>query len=146
MRKKIGTVLLAGALLALVTMSGLQAQPRDAGSKIRGDIGRSSVRSVPARSYATQPSVVTRPAEVARPAYEAYSIEPLAFEVGDQVRITDRGANLMVGRRSLGRVPGGAELRVVQIRGPWVGTVAQIDGREIGGWIWYNQVVTTDQK
>lgn len=134
MRSKMGWCLLSAALLALVVPAIVEAQPRDAGAKMRGDIGRTSGRS----SYSR--SVVARPSPSVDRSYEAYSVEPLPFEAGDQVRVVGERANLMMGRRVVGSVGGGESLRVLQIRGPWVGTVTNVDGQDVAGWIWYSQL------
>jgi hypothetical protein len=140
MRTKIWTFSLAGTLVFCLLVPTLQAQLRDAGSKLRGEFGRT--RTMPTR--ATQSFTSALPPMVeSTPSYEAFSVEPLAFGIGDSVTVVGAEARLMRGQRTMGMLPAGQKIRVQQIRGPWVGTVADIDGRTIGGWVWYSQVAPT---
>jgi hypothetical protein len=74
-----------------------------------------------------------------------YSRIPLPFVVGDQVVVARESARLMRGRDVIGSVPAGEQLRVVQIRGPWVGVAATVAGREVGGRLWYSHVAAADE-
>jgi hypothetical protein len=134
MRKRLGWCLLSATILAFAIPTIVEAQPRDAGAKMRGDVGRTSGRATYSRG------VVPRPALSVDRSYQAFSVEPLPFQAGDDVRVVGERANLMLGRRVVGHVTDGETLRVLQIRGPWVGTVANVDGKEVAGWIWYSQV------
>jgi hypothetical protein len=141
MNTKWGIALAAGPLLSLLAAAAVEGQPRNAGTKLRGDFGRPSARTTPARSDNVRPSTgVTR---VTEPDYEAFSVEPLPFRVGDTVKVTREETKLMLGRRTLASVKGGQRCRVLRLRGPWVGTVIDIDGRRVGGWIWYSHVGNT---
>jgi hypothetical protein len=140
-------LLLAVGVLMLHLVSLLEAQPRDAGAKMRGEVGRAT-RSV-GRATRSQSRVLPRastPSTARGQSDEtvgidtAYSRIALPFEVGDTVVVARESARLMRGRRVLGSLPSGNQLRVVQIRGPWVGVVAPIAGRETGGWLWYSHV------
>lgn len=162
--KTIGTWLLAAAVAALALPERPVQAQRDAGAKLRGDIGRYSGRAAQPSPRATSPRVVSpqprafapqpvtpaqrRAVMPAQPQpavdpYAAYSLQPLRFEVGDKVRAV-RNTHLMRGRRVLGSVAAGQQLRVLRIRGPWIGVVTQADGREVGGWVWYSQVERVD--
>lgn len=164
MYKKVGACLLAGLLAALALSDSPAAAQRDAGAKLRGDTGRYSGRTGgqaprvvtprPGFGYAAQPGAA-RPSNSPQPSVaaaqpqasavtEAYSIAPLPFEIGDDVQVTAELAQLMRGRSAIGGIPAGTQLRVLQIRGPWVGVAAVINGREVGGWLWYSQVAPTD--
>jgi hypothetical protein len=138
MRRKTALLLVVMALASLSGLSYATAQPRNASSKFRGEIGRPSARTEVTRTI--RPALVPDAGTVASAATESYSIEPLPFEVGDKVKVVRQRADLFRGRRVLGSVEKGQEIRVVQIRGPWVGTVAQVDGQEIGGWVWYSHI------
>jgi hypothetical protein len=138
MRRQIGFLLVVMALASLSGLVVVTAQPPNASSKFRGEIGRPSTRTTVARTVRTAP--VPDAGAVARTAAESYSVEPLPFEVGDTVQVVRKRADLFRGRRILGSVEQGQKIRVVQLRGPWVGTVAEIDGQEIGGWVWYSQI------
>lgn len=161
MYRKFGNWLLAGALAALVLSTAPAEAQRDAGAKLRGDAGRYSGRTPRAtgRAFAPQPSYTVRPGYAAQPgvtavdpgfrtvtpqpareADEAYSVQPLPFGVGDEVTVVSDAAHLMRGRRALGTIPPGQQLRVLQIRGPWIGVATEVDGREVGGWLWYSQL------
>lgn len=165
MRKNFGKWLLAGALAALVLSASPAEAQRDAGAKLRGDAGRYSGRTggstpraiSPRAGYALPPGAVARPGYSAvqpgvtsvqpQPVAEsdqAYSVVPLEFEVGDNVTVVSDSALLMRGRRAIGSVPPGRQLRVLQIRGPWVGVAAEIDSRNVGGWLWYSHVERAD--
>ena len=157
MHTKFGNWLLAGALAALMVPTPQAEAQRDAGAKIRGDFSRYSDRSAgpaqravsPQPIYPTQPramAVQPQPVTDAFPAvdpYAAHSLQPLPFGVGDDVKVVS-DTRLMRGRRVLGSVEAGQQLRVLKIRGPWVGVAAEVDGREIGGWLWYSQLATAD--
>jgi hypothetical protein len=138
MKSKLWVYSLVGLLMTSLMVPPLQAQLRDAGSKLRGEFGRA--RTAPARPSQTFTSVLPQPTIASPAAYEAFSVEPLAFGAGDTVTVVGDNARLMMGSRTLGSLSSGQEIRVHQIRGPWVGTVANIDGRNVGGWVWYSQV------
>lgn len=144
MKKIISGAVAASMLVATVAIPAL-GQPRDAGFKIRGNIARPSS---PSRTY-SQPSyqrmIVPQPSAVARApmaddAYRTFAYEPMDFGPGDTVVVVGERANMMLGRQALATVPRGENLRVLRIEGPWVGTVYERDGRQVGGWVWYDQV------
>lgn len=158
MYRNFGIWLLVGTVAVLVLPSSAAEAQRDAGAKLRGETGRYSGRPSGAtpRTVSPQPSYSARPGFAIQPGttvvqpqpspepYEAYSVQPLPFSVGDDVAVVSESARLMRGRRTLGTVPGGQQLRVLRIRGPWIGVVTNVDGREVGGWLWYSQVALAD--
>lgn len=159
MRRKLA-IPVGAAVLAALSFAALPATAqRDAGAKIRGDAGRYSGRDwsapsaaapravYPARpsysvtpGYTPQATATNTPVRPTPESYEAYSVQPLPFVVGDYVTVVGDSTRLMRGRQTLGYVPVGQQLRVLRIRGPWVGVATEIDGRQAGGWLWYSQV------
>ena len=142
MRVKLSVGLLAGTLaVVLVPVSLTEAQPRDAGARIRGEVGQAAGTQsrTRQRDYSVGRSRAVRP-EATAEVETAYSRLALPFEVGDQIVVARESARLMRGRDVLGSLPSGEQMRVLQIRGPWVGVVGKIAGREIGGWLWYSHV------
>lgn len=147
MRVKLSVGLLAGTLaLLLLPVNLIEAQPRDAGARIRGEIGQAAGTQsrTRQRAYSTARSRAVRP-EATTEVETAYSRLALPFEVGDQIVVARESARLMRGRDVLGSLPSGEQMRVLQIRGPWVGVVGKIAGRETGGWLWYSHVAPADQ-
>ncbi|MCU0961001.1 MAG: hypothetical protein MUF48_12930 [Pirellulaceae bacterium] len=138
MRKRLTVWIVLTGLLSLSAAEWLDAQPPNASTKFRGDFGRPSMRSTPPRTVRNVQ--VPAVASASDAAIESYSLEPLPFGVGDTVTVVRDRANLLRGKRVVGSVGEGSELRVLKIRGPWVGTVASVDGRDLGGWVWYSHV------
>lgn len=68
-----------------------------------------------------------------------------AIKPGSQVVINAGMASLKLGRRTLANLSQGQRLRVLEVRGPWVGTAVTVGGRRIGGWVWNGQVTLPEQ-
>jgi hypothetical protein len=60
--------------------------------------------------------------------------------VGDRVRPADHTAPLMIGDRVVATVESGQVLPVLDIQGPWVGTIARQQDRDVRGWIHIDQL------
>lgn len=79
------------------------------------------------------------------PSGQARSSQPTAIQPGSQVVVDAGATSLMRGRQTLATLGRGQKLQVLQIQGPWVGTVIQANGRAIGGWVWHEQVTTPER-
>lgn len=71
----------------------------------------------------------------AQPAFPQAGFSQTPFRVGEQIQTGSNGAQLMIGSQVLGSVPQNQSLTVHEIQGPWVGTSAQVNGRQESGWI-----------
>lgn len=136
MRRRWTVLTISMFVASLVAVGITEAQPRDASAKFRGDYGRpSSARSSAVRTVRSVPApAATTTSE------ESYSLEPLPFGVGDTVKVVGQQVSMFRGQQVVGSVDAGSELRVLRIRGPWVGTTADVAGKSVGGWIWYTNV------
>ncbi len=115
MRKRLTVWIVLTGLLSLSAAEWLDAQPPNASTKFRGDFGRPSMRSTPPRTVRNVQ--VPAVASASDAAIESYSLEPLPFGVGDTVTVVRDRANLLRGKRVVGSVGEGSELRVLKIRG-----------------------------
>lgn len=64
---------------------------------------------------------------------------------GDSLVVTYGNAPLMRGRATLANVAAGQRIKVLRTEGNWVGTRIKVNGREVSGWIWRNQLATPEQ-
>jgi hypothetical protein len=111
---------------------------RDAAAKARGEFGTGfwnpKYRQSQSQTYsfrAVQPGAES---------YRSFSYQPSAIAVGDTVVVNRDGVSVMMGMEMVGAAPSGLEFTVTKVIDGWLGTVAEVDGRELKGWIWNGNV------
>lgn len=116
---------------------------RDAGSKMRGDLGPPSVSrpAAPALGAPAAERVVRAPSE-----RRVFTFAPNPYKAGDKVVVAAEGTRLMLGTTALAEVPKGTELKVIATEGPWVGARIDKDGKTVGGWILMDRVQAAAKK
>lgn len=67
------------------------------------------------------------------------------FATGDQLVVAAQNAPLMRGNSTLARLPAGQRFEVIRTQGNWVGTRANVNGRNVSGWLWRGNVATPQQ-
>lgn len=126
---------LGGTLLVLNLAVVALAQPRDAGWKMRGDYSRPSSSSG-YRSFGGYPYYAPTPSE----AYRSFSYEPIGIQPGDSVVVTGNNIKMMKGANIVGAVPNGLKFKVTQVVDGWLGAIVEVEGQELSGWIWHENV------
>lgn len=67
--------------------------------------------------------------------YRSVSHEAIGIQVGDTVAIKGDDVKLMRGTNVVGVVPNGLEFNVTQVRHGWLGTVVEVNGQKLNGWV-----------
>lgn len=131
--------------LVAVTMTGLWAgaawAQRDAGAKARGDMRSfwdpGYRRSANTWSYFRSDS---RPVSPATEGYRSFSYEPIGIRAGDRVVVQGNDVRLMRGTNVVGMLPEGTEVLVTKVTNGWLGTVVEVNGQQLNGWVWHDNV------
>lgn len=136
--------LLVGLFVAMVSglgTSDARAQ-RDAGSKMRGDTGTWSNPRTPGRSGG---SFYYQPARPSADSYRSFSYEPIGVSAGETVVVSGENVKLMRGTTVVGSAPQGLKFTVTKVINGWLGTVVEVNGQELNGWIWHKNVASEAQ-
>ncbi len=142
-------VMLVG-LLAIVA-SGMSSSDalaqRDAGAKARGDqraFWDSGSRGYRGEAFSFR--VRRADAEPTR----RFSYEPMGIEPGEMVTVSQDGVKVMRGTNVVGTMAKGTPFKVLKVVDGWLGTVTEVNGKMLDGWVWHKNVSTgaakTEQK
>ena len=75
-----------------------------------------------------------------RPSHSHEPSQQIAFKPGDQVTVIGNHATLMMGSNVLGSISKGTTFKLTEIKGRWLGTTTEIDGRQVSGWVPLSEV------
>lgn len=77
--------------------------------------------------------------------YRTFSYEPIGISPGDEVVVTGEDTKMMRGTDVLGVVPEGLKFRVTKVINGWIGTVVEVDGKKLNGWIRHENVALNSE-
>lgn len=123
---------LLGAMMSGVWTTEAIAQ-RDAGAKARGEVGTGFWNPMYRRSRSGSYSF--RPARPRAESYRSFSYQPTEINPGDTVVVKDDAVKIMDGTNVVGTVPNGLQFKVNKVLNGWLGTVVDVDGQALKGWI-----------
>lgn len=132
-------VMLVGLLAVVASgLSSVEAfAQRDAGAKMRGDqraFWDSGSRSYRGEAFSFR---------ARRPAMESsrrFSYEPMGIEPGDMVTVSRDDVKVMRGTNLVGVMAKGTQFKVLKVVDGWLGTVTEVSGKTLDGWVWHKDV------
>jgi hypothetical protein len=63
---------------------------------------------------------------------------------GEKLVVANDNTKLMIGTRALGTLNRGDEIAVIQVKDRWIGASIESDGKQVAGWVWYENLATPE--